>query len=190
MALDLSPSKLSRGAAAGLVAAIAMGIYAMLASLSKDTGFFTPMYHIASSISFPTAMMHSMKAAGAGDGTFFDAGSAVLGAVIHMMVGAVAGVVFVALVSLRPISRLGTVAAGIVFGLVVMAVNSLVVLPVTAAVLGGGDPIAHMGRVAGWTTFTIEHVIYGLVLGVIVAALVRSTETRSSTSVGLNPTHS
>ena len=189
MALNLSASKLSRGAAAGLVAAIMMGMYAMLASLSNHTGFFTPLYHIASSFSAPTAMMHSMKAAGSGNGTFFDGGSALLGAVIHMMVGAIAGMVFVVLVSLRPVSRTVTVAVGVVFGLLVMAVNSLVVLPITAAVFGGGDPIAHMGRVAGWTTFTIEHLIYGLVLGVLVAALVRFSPTESTTAADLHPAH-
>jgi hypothetical protein len=159
------------GSRQGTVASVAMGIYAMIASLYHDTGFFTPLYHIASSVGSPAAMMESMTAATAGDSAFFVAGPALLGALIHMMVGALAGMVFIALTSLRPIGRMSTAIAGVVFGLILMLVNTLLVLPVTARVLGGGDPIADMGAVAGWLTFTVEHALFGLVLGLVVSAM-------------------
>jgi hypothetical protein len=171
MAGELSTGRLLRGAAAGIVAAVVMGMYAMIASLYHDTGFFTPLYHIASSVGSPAAMMDSMKAATAGDSVFFAGGPALLGAFVHMMVGAVAGIAFVALASLRHVGRTATVFAGLVFGLMVMLVNILVVLPVTARVLGGGDPIADMGAIAGWLTFTVEHALFGLVLGLLVSAM-------------------
>jgi len=189
MAIDLSVARLSRGAAAGLVASIVMGMYAMIASVYNDTGFFTPLYHIASSIGSPTAMMDSMKAAGSGDSTFFVGGSALLGGVIHMMVGAMAGVIFVLLVSLHPVSRMVTVVAGVVYGLLVMAVNSLIVLPITARIFDGGDPIADMGRVAGWTTFTVEHLLYGLTLGVLVAMMLAARPTKSDTASSPHSAH-
>lgn len=179
MAIDLSAARLARGAAAGLVASVVMGMYAMITSVYNDTGFFTPLYHIASSIGSPKAMMDSMMAAETGDSLHFVASSALLGAAIHMMVGIMAGVVFVLLLSLRPLSRMVTVAAGIVYGLLVMAANSLVLLPATAATFDSGDPVAHMGKVAGWTTFTVEHVIYGLVLALLVAMTARSRTSRT-----------
>jgi tetrahydromethanopterin S-methyltransferase subunit G len=171
MAGELSTGRLLRGVAAGSVASVVMGISAMIASIYHDTGSFTPLYHIASSVGSPAAMMESMTAATAGDSAFFVAGPALLGALIHMMVGALAGIAFVALASLRQIGRMSTVVAGVAFGLILMLVNTLLVLPVTAHVLGGGDPIAEMGAVAGWLTFTVEHALFGLVLGLLVSAL-------------------
>jgi hypothetical protein len=32
-------------------------------------------------------------------------------------------------------------------------------------VLGGGEPISDIPRLAGWGTFAIEHALYGAVLG-------------------------
>jgi hypothetical protein len=49
---------------------------------------------------------------------------------------------------------------------------------VIAEVFGGGDPISDMPRLAGWGTFTIEHAIYGAVLGVW--PLLKGSETRAA----------
>jgi hypothetical protein len=149
-------------------------MYAMLVSLYHDTGLFTPLYHIASSIGSPKAMMESMKAAMASDSVTFVPGTAALGVGIHMMIGAVAGVVFAFLTGLRSITGMLLVIAGVAYGLLVMAVNSLVVLPLTARAFGGGETIAEMGSMVGWTTFTVEHIVYGLVLGLLLAAATRS----------------
>lgn len=158
------------GAWAGMAAAAAMAMYAMVvAGAVKHTGYLTPLYHIASSVGSGQAMTHSMAAAMSGSAFYFTAGPALLGLVIHMMTGAVAGVVFAVAVSRRPMSSALVVAAGAVFGLLVMLVNSFVVLPIAAKVLGGGDPIAHMGRMVGWGHFTVEHLIFGIALGAIVA---------------------
>jgi hypothetical protein len=169
MAGKPSTGRLLRGVTSGIVASVVMGMYAMVASLYHGTGFFTPLHHIASSVGSPAAMMDSMAAAATGDNTFIVAGSALLGACVHMMVGAMAGAIFVALVSLRPVGHTTTVVAGVVFGLLVMLVNTLIVLPVVARVFGGGDPIANMGAVAGWLTFTVEHALFGLALGLLVS---------------------
>lgn len=50
------------GALWGVVAAAVMAMYAMLAGLTYlNSGFFTPMYHIASTVIAPEPMMTSMQ---------------------------------------------------------------------------------------------------------------------------------
>jgi hypothetical protein len=46
-----------------------------------------------------------------------------------------------------------------------MIVDSFVVLPIAASLFGGGTPISDMPQMVGWATFTIEHAIYGFVVG-------------------------
>jgi hypothetical protein len=84
---------------------------------------------------------------------------------LHLATGAFWGAVFGLIVStgwLRgPVGLLG----GIVYGLLVLVVMAFLALPVIAAVFGGGQPISDMPKLAGWGTFTIEHALYGAVLG-------------------------
>ena len=83
------------------------------------------------------------------------------------MWGALWGAVFFALArALRLRSTAPLASAGIVFGLAVMVFMSVVTLPITAATLGGGRPIEEMPSVVGWGTFSLEHAIFGLALGV------------------------
>ncbi|MGH2820429.1 MAG: hypothetical protein ACRDJ5_07235, partial [Actinomycetota bacterium] len=128
------------------------------------------------------AMMSSMDAAGRGDLFTLDAGPALLGLAIHMMWGAVWGVVFFALARaahLRGAPAL--ILAGIVFGLVVMLLMSWTTLPITAEVVGGGMPIEEMATIVGWGTFSVEHVLFGLVPGVWAAARRKVAATGSAT---------
>lgn len=162
-----------------------MALYAMVVSAAyKDVGFVTPLYHIGSAFSSPNAMMASMEAAKGGDSTYFDAGPAAFGLLVHMLTGAAAGAVFGALASLTSLRRSLIVAAGAVYGLVILAVNALIGLPVAAELFDGGDPIADMPSMAGWGTFITEHVIFGVVLGLVVAgwATPRLQHERSQTS--------
>ena len=50
------------GAIAGVLASLVMAVYAMGAAWAKDTGFYTPLYHIASLWADQDAMMKSMTA--------------------------------------------------------------------------------------------------------------------------------
>jgi len=164
------------GVIGGLLGAALMAMYAMVVSATvKDVGFFTPLYHIASAFIDPTAMMTSIEDAAGGDATYFTAGPAVVGLVVHMMTGAVAGALFGALVALRPAPRWVVVLAGAAFGVVVMLVNNFIGLPLVADLFGGGDPIADMPSIVGWGTFTVEHLIYGLALGAVAAARLATT---------------
>lgn len=155
------------GALWGLVAAAVMAMYAMIAGATYlDSGFFTPLYHIASSVIEPDAMMISMQNAMEGQTNFhFAFGPAVMGMTIHLLTGAIYGVLFALAARALRLSGGAAVAAGAAFGIGVLLFSSFVGLPVAAALFDGGDPIADMPKMVGWTTFTIEHVIFGIVLG-------------------------
>jgi hypothetical protein len=154
------------GALLGIVAALVMGLFAMIASATyHDTGFFTPLHHIASALIAPDAMMRSMESGMAGDTFEISVGPALLGLGLHLVTGAFWGAVFGLLVSTGWLRGVGGLLGGVVFGLAVMAVMAFVALPLIASVFGGGEPISDMPRLAGWGTFAIEHAIYGAVLG-------------------------
>lgn len=164
------------GALWGVVAAIVMAMYAMIAGATYlGTGFFTPMYHIASAVIEPNAMMASMESAMSGQTNFYFAlGPAVVGMMVHLMTGALYGVIFALIARGLKLAGAAAVVAGIVYGIAVLLFSSFVGLPIAAAVLGGGDPISSMPQMVGWTTFTIEHVMFGMVLGLAWLAARRS----------------
>ncbi|MDQ4055118.1 MAG: hypothetical protein M3237_20815 [Actinomycetota bacterium] len=167
------------GAIAGVVASVAMAIYAMLAAYTKDTGFFTPLYHIASLWASQDTMMASMQDGMGGKDFHFEFGPALLGAVIHMVTGAMYGVIFALAVARLPLARALLVLAGVLWGALVFVISAFIGLPVAAAVFDSGDQITDMAEMAGWGTFFIEHLIYGLVLGVLLAISRRPTPTAS-----------
>jgi hypothetical protein len=154
------------GALLGVGAALVMGVFAMIASATyHDTGFFTPLHHIASALIAPDAMMRSMEAGMAGDTFAISAGPALLGLGLHLATGAFWGAIFGLIVSTGWLRSVGGLVAGVVYGLAVMVVMAFVALPVIASIFGGGEPISDMPRLAGWGTFAVEHAIYGGVLG-------------------------
>ncbi|WP_370012737.1 hypothetical protein [Nocardia cyriacigeorgica] len=159
------------GALAGVAASMVMAIYAMIAAATyQHTGFFTPLYHIAATFIAPDAMMTSMMRAGEGSAFYFSLGPAVLGALIHMMVGAMYGAIFAVGARLAKLHGLTLVAAAMVWGLVVFALSTWIGLPIAAALFGGGDPIATMATMVGYPTFLVEHLLYGGALGMMLAA--------------------
>ena len=72
----------SMGAVAGVIASLMMAAYAMIAAATyQGSGFFAPLYHIASTFISPDHMMSSMKSATMGGSNFeFFAGPALLAA--------------------------------------------------------------------------------------------------------------
>jgi hypothetical protein len=187
-----TPSSLGRavliGAVAGVLASLVMAVYAMGASWAKDTGFFTPLYHIASLWADQDDMMTSMMANQEGGDAFtFVFDTALLGALIHMMTGALYGAIFgLAVSKLRPgIALLASV--GIAYGAIVFAVSAWIGLPIAAALFDSGDQIENMAEMAGWATFVIEHLLYGLVLGLLVAGARTRSAVPTSTSTATAP---
>jgi hypothetical protein len=172
------------GILAGMVAAVPMGIFSMIAAATyQHRGFFLPMYHIASLLGDDTAA-RSLQEAARGDVFFFVPEPAIFGVAMHLMVGGFFGAIFavVARVLLSRVepsralpsralpsralpSRASIIAVGVVYALLVMLLMSLVLVPAADAVLSGEERVSSFASVAGWGTFTIQHVIYGLVLG-------------------------
>jgi hypothetical protein len=115
------------GAGAGVIASMLMAGYAMIASATyQHTGFFTPLYHIASAFITPNHRMMSAQSAMHGSTFVSYGGPAVLGAVIHMMVGAMYGALFGALVALTRLSGMMLIAAGAVWGAAVFVISSFI----------------------------------------------------------------
>lgn len=48
-------------------------------------------------------------------------------------------------------------------------ISSYVGLPLAAAIFSSGDQITNMAELVGYGTFLVEHLIFGLVLGLIIA---------------------
>ena len=165
------------GAVAGVIASLVMAMYAMMAAYTKDTGFFTPLYHIASLVTNDSHMMKSMKADRMnGDAFTFLFGPALLGAMIHMMTGAVYGAVFGVIASRLRLGLAALAGVGMVYGFLVFVMSAYIGLPLAASIFNSGDPIKNMAEMAGWGTFIIEHLMFGVALGALTAVgLARSS---------------
>lgn len=154
----------SIGALAGIVAAVVMASYAVLASWAQGDGFFTPLYHLAAVWSSETAMHTSQREAMTGSDFHFVFGSALLGVLVQLITGAVYGAIFGLLVSRFVLPLLTAAGVGLVYGLVVMVVSAYLVLPLAESLFGSSQVISDMPTIVGWGNFTIEHLLYGLVL--------------------------
>lgn len=56
----------------------------------------------------------------------------------------------------------------------VFALSSWVALPLGATVLGSGAQVSGMASMVGYGTFLLEHLLFGLTLGLVLAARSRS----------------
>ena len=170
---SLTPT-LTRGAIGGMIAGIAMATVAMVASVTyQHHGFFTPLFHISALFGSPKSMMTSVNEAVAGNRFWFAAGPAFVGLMIHMVTGAAYGMAF-ALVA-RRLHRNALVPAGMVFGLGTFFVSSFVGLRIAATITGAGTTISDMAKMVGWSTFALEHLMFGLVLGGLALRSSRAT---------------
>jgi hypothetical protein len=162
------------GAVSGVAASMVMATFAMVASvIYQHHGVFTPLFHISALVGTPASMMISVRQAMAGHAFWFTFGPAVVGMVIHMTTGAMFGIGFALIARRTP--RRAVVPVGALYGLGVFAFSSVVGLPVAAAITGAGDVIAEMPSTVGWATFAVEHVIFGITLGVIAPVLAAHT---------------
>jgi len=149
-----------------MIAGAAMAMFAMVASVTyQHHGFFTPLFHISALFGSPDAMMRSAMEAMAGNKFWFSAGPAALGLLIHMMTGAMFGIGFAFLA--RRLPQTMVVPAGAMYGLAVFVVSAFVGLTVAAKITGSGTTISDMASMVGYATFAVEHVMFGLVLGVL-----------------------
>lgn len=173
---------LIRGAVYGIVAGMAMAMFAMVASVTyQHHGFFTPLFHISALLGSPDAMMTSVNQATAGQHFWFAAGPALLGLMIHMGTGTAYGMVFV-LITQR-LRRSLVILAGMAYGLAVFVMSSFIGLPIAAKFTSAGPTITNMAKIVGWSTFAVEHLMFGTALGLLTFALSRSTRTEPQIEV-------
>lgn len=156
---------LQRGIFAGFGASVAMGVFAVASSATyAGRGFFTPAYHVSFTID-PLTMGLSLEKARAGERFFFSQESFIFGVVAHLMVGAVFGALFAVLAHRIRLHGTQAVWGGLTYGLAVMMLMSLLVLPLAGNMSGAGEPISRMGGEIGWPTWVVLHAIFGLALG-------------------------
>ena len=154
-----------RGVCAGLMGSAVMGLFAMVASATyQGRGFFTPMYHSAYTVD-PQTMVASIGLAAAGDRFYFVRESFLIGMITYVFVGGVLGAAFGVTARVLRLHGVRALAGGVAYGLAVMGVMSVIVLPRVGTMSGAGKPISDMGAEVGWPTFVSYFVLFGLVLG-------------------------
>jgi hypothetical protein len=162
------------GVLAGIVAAVVMGLFAMIAAATyRHLPFSTPLREIAVLANPELAAPPAQQASG-GQQLGIARELVVFAGAIHLAVGAFFGALFGLVARGARLRGSGAVAAGILYGLGVIALMSVVVLPAAGRLSGAGEPISNLAGRVGWATFAAAHVLFGLVLGLWV--LVRPSD--------------
>jgi hypothetical protein len=144
------------GVLAGIVAAAVMGLFAAIAAATwRHLTFSAPLREIAALASpdLPTQGADAAKQ------------PLVFAMAIHLGVGGFFGALFGLLARAARLRGRAAVLAGALYGLVVMALMGLAVLPAVGELSGAGDPISNLAGGVGWATFAAAHVLFGLILG-------------------------
>lgn len=153
------------GLVAGAIAGMAMAMWTMAAGATfRDFGFFTPLYLIAAPFAGVDDVSTALAAAPA-DPFYWATGAALVGAGIHMMNSMVFGVVYAGLARAARLRGVVAIAAGMMFGVVVMLFTDLAVAPAVEALFGGGRFVTGVPEIIGWGTWTVAHLMFGAVLG-------------------------
>ena len=154
-----------RGIFAGLVAGVAMAVFAMVASGTyQGRGFFTPVYHAAFIIDEET-MGAAIAKAGEGEPFYFFRETFLFGMIAHVLLGGAFGCLFAIMARKLRLEGTRAILGGVAYGLGVMTLMSLAVLPQAAKLFGAGEAISRMGAEAGWPTFIAQFAVFGLALG-------------------------
>ena len=132
----------------GVAAAAAMALVTMVAAATVlDLGLYTPIYLV-------TAIVEP-------------------GFAVHLGIGAGFGALFALLARALRLRGVVAVLAGVVYGLAVMALMGLVLIPSLAGETAGDQLIADAPALIGWPVATVAHLVFGLVLGVWPAVAAR-----------------
>lgn len=128
------------GPVAGIIAGIIMAIVSMLITAAMGMGFWLVPKMIAATFLGVDALVGG-------------AGAVILGVIVHLIVSAILGLIF-AFLTPRIISASSDFGLGIVFGVVVWAVMTFIVLPLINDVMR--DRVALMPF-----AWFIEHLVFG-----------------------------
>jgi uncharacterized membrane protein YagU involved in acid resistance len=142
------------GAITGMIGGAVMAMFTMIATATYlNMGFFTPLYAIASPLAGQQTLMTSLH-----QGVFYFApGAGLLGLVIHMMWSALYGMIFGLIAYATHLKGALAVISGMVYGLLVMLLMSFIVAPIAGA--------PNLLQMLGGFSFTLGHLMFGLVLG-------------------------
>lgn len=140
------------GAVAGIIAGIVMAMFTMMYAGMMGMGFWMPLRLIAATLFGVDALV------GTG-GVLF------VGLVLHMVVSAVFGIIFAAIVGART-SGAAAVGWGLIYGVAIWAVMGFLVVPVANSTMNPRLPM-----MAG--AFFIEHLLFGITLGITPALMRR-----------------
>lgn len=152
------------GILAGFIAslgAVLIGIIA--AGTFQGRGFLTPLYDI-SALFEPGVAELSVRSAEAGEPFYIVKEPFAFGLIMSLAVGGAFGALFALLArALRPRGRMALLLGG-AYGLLLTALMTVVILPLTASVMQAPalDLIAER---TGLATYTLELVGYGVLLG-------------------------
>jgi len=143
------------GLIAGLIGGIVMAMFMMIVTALTGMGFLAPLYAIAATFNHAWAMTKG-----------FDLAAILVGLMLHMVNSAVFGLIFALLGAWllpRALALPAAAMAGMVWGLILLAINQLIVLPLVDAPMA----VATNG-IFGW--WLVGHLMFGVVLGVIAGA--------------------
>jgi hypothetical protein len=148
-------STLGAGAVGGLVAGIVMAMWSMIVLWLIGEGFWTPLNLIAHTFWRDAPV-----------GATFSAGAMILGAIVHMMMSIILGIVYAWWAERSRSGPPLIVAGAVVYGVVVWLVNQYVLWPLIDSVAANAF--------TPWV-FGVGHVMYGLVLGLALLPALRRT---------------
>lgn len=145
-------STIAAGAAAGVIAAIVMGLFAMIVAAGRGVGFWTPMELIGATYFRADWMVYPFW-------------SALLGIGTHLVVGAAWGALYAAITR-----KVGSVGVAALIGL---AYGTGVFLFMTYLIMPWADP--YMFNMIDKGLFFLYHLAYGLTLALALPMRERTT---------------
>lgn len=146
---------LIRGALVGMIGGVLMVVFMMIATGTYlQIGFFTPLYAIAAPLIGRQTLLTSVVQGG----FYFAPGPALLGLVVHLLWAAFWGMLFGLLARKLHLRDGVAIISGLVYGVLVMLVMLLIVVPVAGA--------PNLLQLVGTLTFIVANALfYGMPLG-------------------------
>lgn len=162
--LDLGKTDTARilggGAVGGVIGGMVMAMFAMIFAAANGKGFLMPLKLIAATLFSKDAMSGG-------------AGVLLVGLMIHMMASIGWGIIFAAVMR-RALSTANGIPIGAIFGIVVWAIMTFVVLPLV-------NPVMRQSVSMMPGAWFIEHVLFGMGVGL---APLLSERRESSAPIG------
>jgi hypothetical protein len=159
------------GIAAGLVGGLAMSVYTMAAELVAGHSMFTPMYMVGA----PVVGMGAMERGMSGGPLYLELVPAIVGMVVHFIWAALWGLVFGGILWASRLSGWVAFATAIVYAYAVGAIMSAVVMPAVG--------LKPMWEMPGLVFFVLDHLAFGLPLGIWALAFLPHARVRPSGQV-------